>query len=197
MKSSPLRQPISAKCNVASTKARKCALILFNLQQDHFAQVMFSGTPVPNDFIVRIGKLLHIDFDLRIWTKTLHPLNHALIGQNNPGCTTNGYEHIAGKGEAIVWQKHCMEGTPGSRWSKCFSPAPDDYIFNTSCGILSPSPDTPTDKLSNCLQENNIDDVYCIGFALDHFIKNGVLNIRQKLPHLEIHIVLDIVKNRY
>eukprot|EP00943_MAST-04B_sp_MAST-4B-sp1_P000405 g405.t1 len=194
METLPLHQPLSAKSNVASTKVRKCALILFNMQQDHFAQVMFSGPPVPDDFIVRVAKLLHIDFDLRIWTKTLHPLNHASIGQNNPGCATNGYEHIAGKGEAIVWQKHCMEGTPGSKWSKDFSPAPDDYIFHTSCGILSPTPDTPTDKLSNCLQENDIDDVYCVGFALDHFIKKGVLKIRQELPHLEIHIVLDIAK---
>ena len=195
MQKSPIRQRGQWNNSTNIRKQKKVALLLFNLQQDHFDQTVFSSSSISNYFIQRLNDLLQLNFDVRIWIKTLHPLNHSLIVDNNPGCKTNAYEHIPNIGEAIVWKEHCIEGTPGAQWSKHLSPAPDDYVFNTSCGMLSPSPDTPTDSISKCLHENNIDEIYCVGFALDHFVKKGVLKIRRDMPRLDVYIVLDIARN--
>ena len=45
-------------------------------------------------------------------------------------------------------------------------------------GPESPSPDTSAELLS-CLRENDIDQIFCAGFDIDHFINHGALNFRQ------------------
>ena len=88
-----------------------------------------------------------------------------------------------------------MEGTSGSKWSDRFYPAPDNYVVTTSYGLESPSPNTPSAELLSCLRENDIDQIFCAGFAIDHFINHGALNFRQVMPRLDMFVVMDLAKS--
>ena len=99
MQKSPIRQ--RGQWN-NSTNIRKQKSSPIVVQSTTYDQTVFSSSSISNYFIQRLNDLLQLNFDVRIWIKTLHPLNHSLIVDNNPGCKMNAYEHIPNIGEAIV-----------------------------------------------------------------------------------------------
>ena len=177
------------------TKAPKQALILFNIQKDHLDNVLFPGEQLNEDFLGHLDFLLKLDFDVKIWVKTLHPINHHLIAQNIRGqrrTPTHIFQSMEKQlsGRSTVWKAQVAQN---GRIAFIQRPTTTSLLLHMA--LKSPSPDTPSAELLSCLRENDIDQIFCAGFAIDHFINHGALNFRQVMPRLDMFVVMDLAKS--
>lgn len=150
------------------------ALIIVDMQNDF----MPSGSlPVPKGdrLIGEINALMEV-FPLVIATQDYHPEDHVSFVDNHPG--KKQHDVIETKhGKQILWNRHCVAGTPGAELVKGLNLKKIDYIVHKG---IDPSIDSysaffdngklKSTALESYLRKKGVTEIYLVGVALDYCV---------------------------
>lgn len=156
---------------------KKKVLIVVDAQNDFMPG---GALPVEDgDQIIPVINSLLPKFDLVIFTKDWHPVNHKSFVNQHEG--RGLYETIDLNGlSQVLWPEHCVQNTPGADihsdidFSKCKG---DFYIFKKG---MDPEVDSysgfydngrkNSTELKEFLDEREVTEVYVCGLALDYCV---------------------------
>lgn len=134
-----------------------------------------------------INQLLTLPFALKIATKDWHPRDHISFASNHPGAeaystmaTIKNPKNTDEKYESLLWPNHCVQHTPGALLHRDLDLRRIDKILEKGTmkevemysAFYPPlsHPRVGDSGLAQCLRENGITDVFCVGLAADYCV---------------------------
>ena len=149
------------------------ALIVVDVQND-FCEGGPLAVSGADEILAPINELIMSDvFDVVVLTQDWHPANHSSFKENNG-----------------PWPRHCVQGTSGADFKSGLAIYPYDDLVTPWPKIIQKGMDPAIDSysgfydndgknptgLTEYLKDMEIDEVYCVGLALNFCVKATALD---------------------
>lgn len=172
------------------------ALVVVDVQND-FLEGGALEVPGGNEIMPVINKLIN-NFELIVFTQDWHPARHKSFASNQQG--KNIYDVIELNGiKQVLWPDHCVQNTFGSQFHKDLNIPGEAAVFRkgTDAEVDSYSGFYDNNKihstgLEKYLKDNNIDEVYICGLALDYCVKFTALDSSNL--NFETYVITDATR---
>lgn len=147
------------------------ALLLIDIQNDFLPG---GALAVPDgDKVIPLANALQQKFEVVVATQDWHPANHKSFASQHPG--KDVFETIDLNGlEQVLWPDHCVQGSPGARFSGELNMDRVEAIFRKG---TDPEIDSysgfydnghrKSTALAEYLRGKGVEEVYVLGLAAD------------------------------
>lgn len=156
------------------------ALLVIDIQND-FLPCGSLAVPEGDQIIPLINELMP-EYPLVVATQDWHPENHGSFANNHPGKNVGDFIQLDGL-QQILWPAHCIEGSPGSKFSAQLDTHRFDHIIRKGSDPQIDSYSGFFDNgyrkstgLTDLLRENGVTEVHLCGLATDYCVKFTALD---------------------
>jgi len=156
------------------------ALIIVDIQNDFLpgGRLAVSGG---DKAIPVINELMKLPFDIIAATKDWHPKGHCSFAST---FNKKVGERVFVDGiEQILWPEHCVQGSPGSEFSKDLDTERVEHVIHKGTDLNIDSYSTFFNNkhlhdtgLDTILKKKGVDEIYIAGLATDYCVKNSVMD---------------------